>query len=104
MDKQQRPIVSHVCYVPNVMCQPGWEESLGEKGYMYMYGWVPSWNYHNIVNRLHPNTKLKVDKKKGKKEKCPVFSLDLITQLNVIIAFSHPFLESDFLTSCQVQF
>ena len=25
---------------------------LGENGYMYMYGWVPSlftWNYHNIV-------------------------------------------------------
>ena len=31
-----------------------------------MYGWVPSlftWNYHNIVNRLDPNTKLKVKKK-----------------------------------------
>ena len=22
----------------NVMCQPGWEEGLGETGYMYMYG------------------------------------------------------------------
>ena len=22
----------------NVMCQPGWEGSLGENGYMYMYG------------------------------------------------------------------
>ena len=22
----------------NVRCQPGWEGSLGEKGYMYMYG------------------------------------------------------------------
>ena len=30
---------------------------------MYMYGWVPSLfsrNYHNIVNRLYPNTKYKV--------------------------------------------
>ena len=37
------------------MWQPGWEQSLGESGYMYMYGWVPSlftWNYHNIVNWL----------------------------------------------------
>ena len=33
------------------MWQPGWEGSLGENGYMYMYGWVPSlftWNYHSI--------------------------------------------------------
>ena len=32
-----------------------------------MYGWVPSlftWNYHSIVNRLHPKTKQKVQKKK----------------------------------------
>ena len=37
------------------MWQPGWEQSLGENGYMYMYGWVPSlftWNSHNIVNWL----------------------------------------------------
>ena len=29
------------------------ELSLGENGYMYVYGWVPSlstWNYRNIVN------------------------------------------------------
>ena len=25
----------------NVICQPGWEGSLGENGYMYMYGWGP---------------------------------------------------------------
>ena len=38
----------------------------GESGYMCMYGSVPflfTWNYHNIVNQLHLNTKLKV---KGK--------------------------------------
>ena len=34
----------------------GWEESLGENGYMYMYGWVSllsTWNYHDIVNWLY---------------------------------------------------
>ena len=44
------------CYAPAWM-------GLGENGYMYMHGWVPSiftWNYHNIVNLLHPNTKQKV--------------------------------------------
>ena len=25
----------------NIMWQPRWEGSLGENGYMYMYGWVP---------------------------------------------------------------
>ena len=32
----------------------------GRERYMHMYGWVPSlstWNYHNIVNQLYPNTK-----------------------------------------------
>ena len=35
----------------------------GENGYMYMYGWVPllcTRNYHNIVDRLCSNIKLKV--------------------------------------------
>ena len=46
------------------MLQPQQEGSLGENGYMYMYGWAPSlftWNYHNIVSQLHPkqNKKLK---------------------------------------------
>ena len=34
------------------MWQPGWKGSLGENGYMYMYGWVPSpftWNYQLFV-------------------------------------------------------
>ena len=39
MDIQQVP----TCWLAqrtllNVMWQPGWEESLGENGYMYMYG------------------------------------------------------------------
>ena len=36
----------------NVTWQPGWEGRLGEKGYMCMYGRVPSlftWSYHIIV-------------------------------------------------------
>ena len=43
-----------------VMCQPGWDGILEKNGHMYMYGWVPLlfiWNYHNIVNRIYPNTK-----------------------------------------------
>ena len=34
---------------------PGWERSLGETEYTYMYGSVPllfTWNHHNIVNQL----------------------------------------------------
>ena len=49
------------------MWQPGWEGSLGENGYLYMYGCIPSllkWNYHNIVDLPYPNTILKVPKKK----------------------------------------
>ena len=37
----------------NVMWQPGWEGSLGENGYVHMYGRIPflfTWSYHNIVN------------------------------------------------------
>ena len=37
------------------MWQPGWEGSLEENGYMYMYGWAPllsTWNDHNIANWL----------------------------------------------------
>ena len=38
-----------------------------ENGYMYIYDWVPllfPWNHCHIVNRLYPNIKLKVKKKK----------------------------------------
>ena len=51
------------------MWQPGWEGGLGENGYMYMYGCIPSlfiWNYHNTVDWLYPNKILKVQKKKRK--------------------------------------
>ena len=38
----------------NIMWQPGYEGSLGEIEYVYMYGWISllfTWNYHNIVNQ-----------------------------------------------------
>ena len=44
----------------NWIWQPGWEGSLMENGYLYMYGWGPSlftWKYHSIVNQLHLSTK-----------------------------------------------
>ena len=37
------------------MWQPGWEESLGENGYMHMYTWVPllsTWNHHSVLISL----------------------------------------------------
>ena len=37
---------------------------------MYMHGWVPllsTWNYHSIVNWLHPNMKYKVKEKDGRR-------------------------------------
>ena len=46
---------------------------LGENGYMYMYGWVPSlstWNYHNIVNRLYLNTKVQKKKRYPRIARC----------------------------------
>ena len=45
------------------------EEGLGENGYLYMYGWVPSlftWDHRNIVNQLYPKTNLKIQKKTKK--------------------------------------
>ena len=44
----------------NAMWQPRWEGSLGENGYMYMYGSVAllsTWNSHIIVNQLYSNIK-----------------------------------------------
>ena len=49
------------------MWQPGWEGSLEKDTYMHMYSWIPllsTWNYHNIVNQLYSNTKLKGKKKR----------------------------------------
>ena len=50
----------------SVPWQPGWDRCLGENGYIYMYSLVPllfTWNYHNIVNWLYPNTKWEVKRK-----------------------------------------
>ena len=55
MDQQTRVYCIAHGILLNVMWQPGWKGSLGENGYMYMYGWVAmlyTWNYHNIVNWL----------------------------------------------------
>ena len=38
------------------MWQPGWEGSLGENGYMYMYGSVPSCPPENITTLLKDYT------------------------------------------------
>ena len=40
--------------------KPGWEGSLWENGYVYIYGQVAllrTWNCHNIVNWLYSNIK-----------------------------------------------
>ena len=47
------------------MWQLGWEGSLQENGYMYIYGWVlllSTWNYQNIVNWVCSNIKKKFKK------------------------------------------
>ena len=52
----------------NVIQQPGWEGSLGENGYMCIYGWGPSlftWDYHNLGNWLYPDIKLTANKKEA---------------------------------------
>ena len=54
------------------MCQPGWEDGLEEKGYMYMCGGVPSLftsNYQILLIGYIPiqNKKFKFLKKKKKK-------------------------------------
>ena len=39
----------------NIKWQPGWEESLGENGYLHVHGWGPllfTCNCHNILNQL----------------------------------------------------
>ena len=43
------------CFVPG---WTGW--GFGENKYVYMYSWVPvllTWNFHNVVDQLYPNTK-----------------------------------------------
>ena len=45
------------------MWQPGWEVSLGENRYRYMYGWVTllyTWNYHNIANQSYSSINIKL--------------------------------------------
>ena len=66
MDNQQGPTTAQGTLL-SVMRQAGGEGSLGESGYMYMYGWVPllsTWNFHNIVNWLYSSTNKKCNKEK----------------------------------------
>ena len=63
MDNQQWPTQRSLF---NVVWQPGWEGSLGENRYVYVYGWVPllfTRCYHNIVNRLYSSIKFNSLKK-----------------------------------------
>ena len=77
---------SALCYV--VAWMGG---SFGENGCMYMDGWVPllpTWNYHNIVNQIYPNTKQKVKKKYKIKtifEKIKIYKLREPLFLHIII-------------------
>ena len=60
----------------SVTWQPGWEGSLGEDGYMSVYGWVPSlftWNYHDIIS--YTPIQNRVYKEKTKKHRA--FQKDL---------------------------
>ena len=56
MGNQQGPIAQGTLF--NVMWQPGWEGSLVVKGYLPMYGWIPSllsWHYSLAI----PQCKIK---------------------------------------------
>ena len=62
MDNQQGPIVWHMELCSVLPVSLDGSGGLGEKGYMYLYG-LFTWNYHNIVNQLYPNKKIKIQKK-----------------------------------------
>ena len=62
MDNKHHCVAQETLF--NVIWQPGWEGSLGENGYMYVYGRVSSlftWNYLNMVNELYEIKSLKRD-------------------------------------------
>ena len=73
------------------MWQPGWEGSLGENGYTYMYGWVPLlsiWNYYNIVNQLYSNIKWKVKNKQTKTSRQAEFP-EMVSCKLILTSSSH---------------
>ena len=47
------------------MRQPGWEGSLGENGYMYMYAWVPFCSFGTITTLLINYTPYKIKRLKN---------------------------------------
>ena len=65
MDHQHGPTVQHKERCSMLCGSLNRRVSFRKNGFMYTYGWVPSlftWNYHNVVNRLHSNTKKQVRK------------------------------------------
>ena len=50
----------------NVTWQPGWEGSLGENGYVFMYGWVPSCLPETITTLIISYTPIQSKKLKNK--------------------------------------
>ena len=81
------------------MWQIGWERTLYENGYRYMYGWAPSlftWNYHNTVIQLYPNTKQKIQQEKKKKHP------DKIMWITIISIFPIFCVPLDMLVTCHL--
>ena len=56
MGNQQGPYYRAQGTLLPVMWQPGWEGSLGENGYMDMYGWVPALSTYHSITQLYLNT------------------------------------------------
>ena len=56
LEKAERDVrLTKQHYHLKMLNTPGWEGSLGENEYIYMYGCVPlpsTWSYHYIVNWL----------------------------------------------------
>ena len=82
------------------MWQHGWEGSLGDNGYLYMYGGVTllcTRNYHNIVNRPHCNiNNLLKDQKEKKVQNAPVSNVFPSSQafiyVNILVGFLEKYL------------
>ena len=104
MDNQQGPTGIAQGTLLNVMWQPGWEGSLGENGYMCMYGWVPllfSWKDHNIVNWLYCNIKLKALKKKVLEDTETFGEMETMYRIQAVSLIQYSFYQLKNLVSCQ---
>ena len=81
----------------SVLWQPGWDGSLGEKEYAYVYGWVPllsTWVYHNIANLLYSHLKFKnlqkINTEKDKAKYKPILISSHIFSTFSFFFFSFP--------------